>query len=292
MLNSPGKLLPDELKSLWDPANREGATDDQLWRSQERLMDAYRTVWADALRLSGYTTLRESLLAEVGEYIGLSDTAEIERRCREAVSAVKAEWHEKDTRPTDRQAVEAFYDASEAYIFDLMWWHTLVDDPSPLAYVIALRFAGQQSAFRYLDFGAGVGSAGIVATRHGFDVTLADISTNLLGFARWRFRRRGLSAQLIDLKNETLPSGAFQMVTAMDVWEHLVDPVGAVDTLADAITPGGYLYGRFAAQPDPDYPQHIVTDFQATFERLAARGFVEVWRDDWLWGHQLFQKRA
>jgi hypothetical protein len=74
--------------------------------------------------------------------------------------------------------------------------------------------------------------------------------------------------------------------------EHLTDPVRTVDTLADVIVTGGFLYGRFAAQPDPDYPQHIVTDFQPTFDRLAQRGFVEVWRDDWLWGHQVFQKQA
>ena len=38
------------------------------------------------------------------------------------------------------------------------------------------------------------------------------------------------------------------------------------------------------------HPQHIVTDFGPTFSRLRELGFVEVWRDSWLWGHQVFQK--
>jgi hypothetical protein len=83
-----------------------------------------------------------------------------------------------------------------------------------------------------------------------------------------------------------LKAGSYDLVTAMDVREHLVDPVGTVDTLADAMAPGGFLYGRFAAEDNADYPQHIVTDFEATFTRLAQRRFKEVWRDDWLRGQK------
>jgi hypothetical protein len=32
-------------------------------------------------------------------------------------------------------------------------------------------------------------------------------------------------------------------------------------------------------------------DFAPTFHKLDELGFVEVWRDEWLWGHQVFQKR-
>ena len=39
-------------------------------------------------------------------------------------------------------------------------------------------------------------------------------------------------------------------------------------------------------------PQHIVLNFETTFRRLRERGFEEVWRDEWLWGHQVFQKGA
>lgn len=289
-MNEP--LLPDRLKELWDPGARGGAPPAaDAWEEQQRLMAEYASLWADALRVEPAVDLKSSLLAEIGEYIGDDDLAAVERRCRGGVDAVKAEWHQRATDPNDAGAVEAFYDRTEAYIFDLMWWHALLDDPSPLAYVVALKFAEQHGCTRYLDFGAGVGSAAIVFARHGFDATLADISTNLLRFARWRFEKRGLGGAFIDLKTERLPDRRYDMVTAMDVWEHLVDPVAAVDRVADAIAPGGFLFGRFAAQPDPGYPQHIVTNFDATFARLAERGFVEVWRDTWLWGHQAFQKK-
>ena len=284
------KLLPDRLKELWAPDTRHNVPPEDLWHEQQRLIGTYQAIWADALRLEGHADLKESLLSEISEYTGCEDLEQIERWCRGAVEAVKKEWHEKGTDATDRAAVERFYDRTEAYVFDLMWWHTLVDDPSPLAYVVAMRFAEQRGCSRYLDFGAGVGSAGIVFGHHGFDVTLADISANLLRFSTWRLRRRGLSASFLDLKTDRLPAARYDIVTAMDVWEHLVDPLVAVDQIAEAITPGGFLFGRFAAEPDPNYPQHIVTDFEQIFKRLAARGFGEVWRDDWLWGHQAFQK--
>jgi hypothetical protein len=76
----------------------------------------------------------------------------------------------------------------------------------------------------------------------------------------------------------------------MDVFEHLTDPVAVVEKLWTALRPGGFLYARIAAESDEDRPQHIVQDFEPTFERMRALGFVEVWRDDWLWGHQVFQK--
>jgi hypothetical protein len=68
----------------------------------------------------------------------------------------------------------------------------------------------------------------------------------------------------------------------MDVFEHLVDPVGTVAELWEALEPGGLLYARIAAGSDEDRPQHIVQDFGPTVERLRTLGFIEVWQDRWL----------
>ena len=51
--------------------------------------------------------------------------------------------------------------------------------------------------------------------------------------------------------------------------------------------PGGYIVGRFAAEPDSQRPQHIVFDFEPTFRRLVSLGFTEAWKDEWPWGHQV-----
>src|SRR2546428_3860327 len=100
-----------------------------------------------------------------------------------------------------------------------MWWHTWSANASPLSYVAALHFARSQGGRRYLDFGAGMGSGSILFARHGFDVTLADISSTLLRFSAWRLDLRRLPATYVDLKTAELPAGAFDLVTAMDVFE-------------------------------------------------------------------------
>jgi 2-polyprenyl-3-methyl-5-hydroxy-6-metoxy-1,4-benzoquinol methylase len=281
-------LLPDRLKAVWDAVERKLRAPDDAVREQDRLMAEHRALWAKALRLGSSGSPEQQVLDELAEYFTGIDRADLERRCADATNRLKTDWPRAGS--SDARAVERFYDDNESHIFDLMWWHGLSDDLSPLAYVVALDFARKHPGRRYLDFGSGVGSGAILFARHGFAATLADISSTLLRFARWRFTRRGLPADFIDLKTAALPHDAFDVITAMDVFEHLIDPVATVDQLSAALKVGGYVYGRFAAEPDDDRPQHIVFDFGPTLARFRALGFVETWRDGWLWGHQVLQK--
>jgi SAM-dependent methyltransferase len=284
------KLLPDRLKELWGRVEQKQLTVADAEYQQGRLLDEYRAIWTEALALEGQPDLRQSLLNELAAYLGRVDLAALESSCKDATRALSDDWRLM-VDPADTRSIERFYDQGQGYLFELMWWHTLVPDHGPLAYVLALDFARQrQSGRRYLDFGAGVGAGGLLFARHGFHVSHADISSTLLRFSQWRMERRGLSAEFIDLKGASLPPDAFDMITAMDVFEHLPDPVKAVDHLAVALKRGGFLFGRFAAEHDEDRPQHIVFDFGPVLERLTSWGFTQVWRDEWLWGHQAFQK--
>jgi dTDP-4-amino-4,6-dideoxygalactose transaminase/2-polyprenyl-3-methyl-5-hydroxy-6-metoxy-1,4-benzoquinol methylase len=286
---STPKLLPDVLKERWQAVEENRFTKEEFGDEQEKLFEEYRNTWAEALMLEGSRDLKESLLKELASYTGCRDKAEIEGRCSVAWRDVEDEWHER-VKSGSSESIERFYDHTQAYLYNLIWWHSLCEEDTPLAYVLALRFAQSRDCSRYLDFGAGASSGTILFARHGFDSTSADISSSLLRFSAWRLDRRGLNARITDLKHQTLPSKAFDFVTAMDVFEHLVDPVAAVDQIAEALVPGGFLYGRFACREDDERPQHIVHDFEPVFERLRALGFSLVWEDDWLWGHQVFQK--
>ena len=112
----------------------------------------------------------------------------------------------------DRASIERFYAEPESHLLELMWWHTVEDDASPLAYVLAWDFARRVATRRYLDFGSGVGSGSILFARHGYEIALADISSPLLQFARWRLDQRGLEAEIIDLKANGLPADAFDVI--------------------------------------------------------------------------------
>jgi 2-polyprenyl-3-methyl-5-hydroxy-6-metoxy-1,4-benzoquinol methylase len=283
------KLLPDQLKDFWQAVLAREHTAKEYTHTYERALAEYRRIWEQALMLEGHGDLQASLLSELGRYTHCADVAEVRRRCEHAVASVKDEWEEKVLEP-NRQSIERFYDESQAMLYELMWWHTLGEDLSPLSYVLALRFAEQHGCRTYLDFGAGVGSGGILFARHGRQITLADISSSLLRFSAWRLGMRKLSAQYVDLKRSKLPAQSFDFITAMDVFEHLSAPEEASEQLWQALRPGGFLYARIAAEADDERPQHIVRDFEPTLERMRQLGMAEVWRDEWLWGHQVFQK--
>jgi 2-polyprenyl-3-methyl-5-hydroxy-6-metoxy-1,4-benzoquinol methylase len=284
------KLVPEQLKELWQGIAQKEPSTESIAREQERLLAGYGKIWTDALALTGFHDLKASLFHELGLFTGCPDPAEIKRRCEQSVKGLAQEWRDR-VDPADPRSVEQFYNQSEVEIYDLIWWHTLSDDLSPLGYVTALQFALRENCGSCLDFGSGVGAGSLLFVKHGLEVGLADISSPLLGFSRWRFQLRNLSGEFFDLKKRSLPSNAFDMVTAMDVFEHLANPPEAVERLWQTLKPGGFLFGRFHAEPDEDRPLHIVEDFAPTFKRLAELGFVQVWEDDWLWGHQVFQKR-
>lgn len=286
---SSEKPLATELRELWARVDTQEVTRDAAMAMQEHLLDGYRQVWRQALLLNGESDLTHSTLAEIGIRRNTNDLDSVRQGCEKAVESLKRSWQER-VKTVDKSHVENFYDQTESFIDELMWWHTLNEDDTPLAYVAALKFAAANGIKEILDFGSGVGSGGILYAKHGFAVTLADISSALLDFCAWRFRQRGLAARFVDLKVNTVPKQSFDFITAMDVFEHLTDPVGTVDLLADALKPGGYIFGRFAADIDPDRPMHIVQDFQPVFARFQDKGFSEVWKDDWLWGHQVFRK--
>lgn len=283
------QLLPDQLKADWAEVESGRLTAEEFDARQQAWTEEYRQIWRKALLLDGQSDLTASLLAEIARFS--SEPIElVEQRCKGAVTAIANEWTAQ-VSVGSRESVERYYDQSQGYIYDLMWWHALHDDDSPLGYVTALDFAKRHGCGNYLDFGSGVGAGALLFAKNGFDVALADISSTLLGFCQWRLGQRDLPARFLDLKEDELPDNAFDIVTAMDVFEHLVDPVAVLNDLHRALKPGGFLFGRFAAEEDESHPQHIVLDFAPVFSRLAELGFKEVWRDEWLWGHQVFQKQ-
>lgn len=257
-------------------------------REQEQLLQPYRVEWKNALLCAGESDLRISLLKEVAAYDRVVDLADIDRLCDSAVDTLKSDWH-TTVDPRQRASVENFYE-NKTHIYDLVNWHTLRDDSGPLAYVVALEIARTHKVRSCLDFGSGVGSGALLFRRADIETTLADISTTLLDFARWRFELRQLSARFVDLNAASLPELGFDMILAMDVFEHLVEPIEAVEQLWRALKPGGLLFARIHAEADPSHPQHIAADFAPTFARMTELGLVEKWRDRALWGHLLFQK--
>lgn len=230
-----------------------------------------RQRWATALTLPGQPDLARSLVVELAAFLE-QPVEEVEARCRLAAGELARAW--RAAAPATPEAITAFYCDTDAYLYDLTWWHALVEDDSALVQVEALEAALAHHARAVLDFGSGSGSLGLLLAHHGLQVTLADVNARLNEYARWRFAQRGLSVQALDLPVSApdLPAAAFDFISAVDVFEHLPDPGTTLTTLAAALRPGGALFIHLPGNADASHPMHLWRQPATLLHHLEAAG--------------------
>lgn len=239
-------------------------------------VETRRQLWEDALVRPGFNDLPASLVAELAEYLG-QPVAEVTLRCRTAAAALAQAWH--SAAPATLSDIAAFYQATDLYLYDLTWWHTLNVDDSALAQVEALETALAHHAGTALDFGSGIGSLGLLMARHGLTVTLADVNPRLHDYARWRFAQRKLTARFVQLapadsQGDLPPLGTdtYDFISAVDVFEHLPNPRTVLCTLAAALRAGGTLFVHLPPAADAVHPMHLWHQPSVLLQHLAAAG--------------------
>jgi 2-polyprenyl-6-hydroxyphenyl methylase/3-demethylubiquinone-9 3-methyltransferase len=117
-----------------------------------------------------------------------------------------------------------------AYIRDMADQHWSLDEHSfkPLA--------GKSA----LDVGCGAGLLAEPLTRLGAAVTAIDASAELIDVARAHALGQGLAIDYRAIPVEAV-NGRFDLVTSMEVIEHVADPAAFVRALARRLAPGGLL---------------------------------------------------
>ncbi|MFN3702860.1 bifunctional 2-polyprenyl-6-hydroxyphenol methylase/3-demethylubiquinol 3-O-methyltransferase UbiG [Thermomonas sp.] len=129
------------------------------------------------------------------------------------------------------------------------WWdpagpqkalHAL--NPARLGYV-AQRVALRDAAV--LDVGCGGGLLSEAMARAGARVTAIDLAPNLLKVARLHGLESGVKVEYRQTAVEALAEerpGAFDVVTCMEMLEHVPDPASIVRACATLLKPGGHLF--------------------------------------------------
>ena len=116
------------------------------------------------------------------------------------------------------------------YIRDMVDQHFHLDE-------CALRPLAGKSA---LDVGCGAGLLAEPLARLGASVTAIDAAPELIDAARAHAAGQGLQIDYRAVGVEEL-EGEYDLVTALEVIEHVADPQGFVTSLAQRLAPGGLL---------------------------------------------------
>ncbi len=129
-----------------------------------------------------------------------------------------------------------------------------------------------------LEFGGGFGNDAIVYARRGFEVHYADlVSLRNTDVVARRFAARELDISIHDVG--ALPDRRFDVITAMDVLEHIYDVEEAIAQLASRIPRGGLLccvnaFGAVTYDGDHHDKNRVYLDLFG--ELMSAAGFEAV----------------
>jgi SAM-dependent methyltransferase len=263
-------LHPDPLDPAAPPPN------PQSWsKSRQDAFTSTEMEWFRAsLCLPGIADVRAAVLDDLSSYSGLTPDQCVERS-RNWESWSVEEWSAADR--SDMDGMTNFYQTTQSWAFDLLWYAYL--QAAGYAYpssVLALRAAEEHGHGRtHLDFGSGVGVTSQLFARAGYETTLADISTSLLDFARYRFFRRGQAARFIDLNDEKLETGQYDIITALDTIALIPDLAEVLATLHGALRPGGWMVTSFDVRPpSPENAWHLYQDESDLRAALHSAGFA------------------
>jgi SAM-dependent methyltransferase len=198
----------------------------------------------------------ERELDELKEYLGDAyDHGRIER-WQDAVNDELAEIGDE----------QRLYRESQAYLYNLTAF-AMSGTKSPYLATIARHMP---PGSRLLDYGCGIGSDGLRLTEAGYDVTFADFDNPSVEYLRWRLRRRGHDAAVLDLDRDE-PSG-FDLAYAFDVIEHVDDPLDFLARMERAA--GRVLVNLLEDDPDEDEPHHRPLPIGRLLRHAMTRGLV------------------
>jgi len=148
-----------------------------------------------------------------------------------------------DAEPNADAAEIAKFDALASRVWDSSGAFGMLHRMNPvrLGY-IAARHA--LSGARVLDVGCGGGILTEGLARAGATVTGIDLSSELLRTAELHALEGGLSIRYLKQSAEALADsepGAFDLVTCLEMLEHVPDPQSVIAALARLVRPGGDL---------------------------------------------------
>jgi len=144
----------------------------------------------------------------------------------------------------------AFYAETDYFVLRQMHYHR----HSVFHWVAApMRRAGRSGDF--CEYGSGVApvTAWLLPRFPAWRYTLVDLPSPMLDFARWRFRRfANVEAREPGFGADLPLDRGYDVITCLEVLEHVINPLEVVRHLVAHLKPGGSLLLNFVDEPGGD----------------------------------------
>ena len=148
------------------------------------------------------------------------------------------------TRNVDPQEIDKFAALADR------WWHQEgefkpLHDINPLRVRFITEGCGHLSGLRVLDVGCGGGILSEAMARQGAHVTGIDLGEPTIGAAQAHARGQSLALDYQIISVEALAEeqpAQFDVVTCMEMLEHVPDPEAIVAACAQLVAPGGHVF--------------------------------------------------
>ena len=187
----------------------------------------------------------KTLYEELSEFTG-RDPWLVNERCKTAIIELAWQW------PQYKDKELEFYRESELYIFDLTMYQSVLKERG--FHAMFGQYLKDLNIKTMLDFGGGIGEYTILAEKAGVKTTYLEVAgSHTMGYALYRFANHEVYPEILTENDDV---DYYDMIVAMDVFEHIADPAELITKLAKKCRylicnmPGELPYG-------PAYPQHI-----------------------------------
>jgi 2-polyprenyl-3-methyl-5-hydroxy-6-metoxy-1,4-benzoquinol methylase len=179
-------------------------------------------------------------------------------------------WKQKN--PQSQSERNQWYQETSQYLFNLIWFEFVKETQAPIHQGLS-NICRERGYKKILDFGGA--TAGtlrfILKNNTGIQPFYYDLPGVLKKFAQFRNEKEQLGLNFIDNEDLINVQAPFDFIIALDVLEHIENPMKYAAWLISMVRPGGmaYISAPFLAAGEKyPYPMHLEQNikYAATFD--------------------------